>query len=1166
MLCLICSYSVILIRLTDESTRCTLHTPALHLLRPSESVVFALSGRLIASLTRDVLVIGKERSVEIWREALSEDEYMYDGDLVFIGRWPLQESISAGSIVHNTSTRDGDALCIATRNANLLVVEFSGVSPIDMITLAVHDFSSSEKDGYFVREVGALISTCQVGSQSHGVICFWSGVFQIFKIIKQQGTAPVIGIELWSLECNLQHHPPFQNIRIIDVSVDNLNPSGELMAYVLSSTADGLGVPKTRLDYISLSQSGQLEGPWRLYNLAPLTSRIIRRSAPSRGVVLLSSIGFTSISEDGKSCLLEKHGEHVSWVRLNDEAYLVSDRLGGITLLSIRGQGTNPQMSFQQLRVPQRTPTNSIMCVFGTNRLVYVSGYSGNAMVLKIETANSLSREVSASILISEFASGLSPVMDVKCEDLHGDGQSTIMIASGFGHESSLNIGRYSFKLQTVINDDLDLLSVTSIGRFKLAASDVYDSYLAMSCDLSSQAAILRLDPDEGLKQTTIKGLSPATSILISNLGSHIVQVTADEVSIVDQSVGKIGQWTPPDARNKITHAQLYGNEIILAQESTLIILRISSSFSLELVQLVQHQHQISSISNVCSTTQGAQIAVSFWVSNEVRLLHMNGCKPISAWTLPSTASAMYLHKVDQTSSVLLAGLYSGRLLQRVVGPRNPDQKETTYIVGDLPVRLYQYEQAGVSRLFVFSDRCSVIDFNSSLETPIRSTPIHGLENAKAISPFHTAQMPHAFAIVTQNGKFASGQISDSQSLNFTKHPISGRMRSFVYDTATRTIVGLLEISRDRGALKVWDYPQMTENFCMNFDTNHRGFHLQKMHHNEFPNGSIFLLVSSIYDPIESARGVVSLFYLVTDEREKGRGKKFELQLMGSFIHQNQILSAIPIHGGHIVVSAKDAIFVLKVQLEMMHEKHHQATFDQIASIDKSSAVPMAKLHAPLLDSDITYFTAQRYFGNAIVYRYVPQKKQIVPIIKDFPSQSICSMLFLDNHSILSADYLHNILSIEFNLPSNNQKSHDGSTDVIDTEQVSSTPRCGFRLTSIISNINKVTLHTTGISQDVVSGHNSPQDVLVLVTREGAVYALQPLPKSTYITLLERQNQIVAAQGRKRGYMNFKPSRIPSVGSPIDVSYILDNLEHLPSHLRAATQVLIEQHASLSNP
>ncbi|CEQ42082.1 SPOSA6832_03869, partial [Sporobolomyces salmonicolor] len=280
-------------------------------------------------------------------------------------------------------------------------------------------------------------------------------------------------------------------------------------------------------------------------------------------------------------------------------------------------------------------------------------------------------------------------------------------------------------------------------------------------------------------------------TLLAGNLGSVLVQVTANGVGFSTPDGAQHGRWLS-GGKGKITTAAIKGEQLVVALEGGQLALLGLQDGSLVESSATTLPNDVASVS-IATTDSASFVVVGLWASQTVHLLSLPSFETCFTQTLDTTyliRSVLVTSFADGTST-LFAGLGDGSLTTFAVdlGAKSIDAGSAkTVVLGKKPLLLFEHEQdggGGGKSVFAVSERLTLV---TKPKDRIVYSSVN-VEDALAIAPLSTPAYPSALAIASSTS-LRLGRIDalQSQQLDIRTVPLDeDEPRRIAYDAENRT-------------------------------------------------------------------------------------------------------------------------------------------------------------------------------------------------------------------------------------------------------------------------------------------------------------------------------------------------------------------------------------------
>lgn len=504
--------------------------------------------------------------------------------------------------------------------------------------------------------------------------------------------------------------------------------------------------------------------------------------------------------------------------RLDDSRWLCGDELGNLWLIAVTlaAGGLVSQLGVELMG---HTSIASALCYLD-NGCVFVGSALGDSQVVRLLD----DPDVESGQLVEtlEVQANLGPVMDMEAVDIDGQGQSSLVLASGGFQDGTLRVVRNGIGVN--VEAELPLPNITGVWAMRAQSSAKEDRFVCVS--FASQTIFLALEEDDDLAEMSQSGglLTDARTLFCgTTLGDQLVQITPRGVRLVDAGPGHALRetWEPHEGQS-ITVCGAHGQtgQVVVGLAHTLVYLRV---VGLRLVEQGRTQLDSEAACVDCTPLAGGSeatvCAVGTWGPDaQVELRELPSLTRLNSEALGAggvvARSVRLASFEDGGEPRLLVGLGDGRLLQYrllFTGWQMLDRKQVplgtqacllTPLPGQAAASSSSDSGSGLhSYVFAGGDRPAVV-YSSSRKLVVANV---NLQNVSSVCSFSTTLYPNCLCMATRESLLV-GSLESIQQLHTHTVPLEGEMaRRICHIPSSHVFVaGCTKRSRD-GVLRVLD-------------------------------------------------------------------------------------------------------------------------------------------------------------------------------------------------------------------------------------------------------------------------------------------------------------------------------------------------------------------------
>ncbi|GAA5973926.1 hypothetical protein JCM21900_005000 [Sporobolomyces salmonicolor] len=611
------------------------------------------------------------------------------------------------------------------------------------------------------------------------------------------------------------------NVRISSLNVSSIaalpSPSDDLPALAVVNT-DHSGQKVLMTYFVDLDEKDLDAGPLLTETLKDPGSELVIAVPEQQGVLVVGEetlvwYGGDGRAEEGKGkgkaaetrapvqCRLPL-ARITSWAFVSETQLLLGDIYGKLLYVEIALASSGALCGLRAVDLGDTTSPTAIVPVspstvylasrFGDSQLVQlpkslIGGAEGGDAMQQDDDSEEPDLE-----LVASFAN-LAPIVDCAVVGGEGGAAGYVVTCSGAYKSGSLRVVRRGVGLTT-----LAALEVEGIQRLWALKGDQDDQLLVLG--FFNETRVFRLSAtaaadDSGDGEIEEVELPPfaadAATLLAGNLGSVLVQVTANGVGFSTPDGAQHGRWLS-GGKGKITTAAIKGEQLVVALEGGQLALLELQNGSLVESSATTLPNDVASVS-IATTDSASFVVVGLWASQTVHLLSLPSFETCFTQTLDTTyliRSVLVTSFADGTST-LFAGLGDGSLTTFAVdlGAKSIDAGSAkTVVLGKKPLLLFEHEQdggGGGKSVFAVSERLTLV--TKPKDRLVYSSV--NVEDVLAIAPLSTPAYPSALAIASSTS-LRLGRIDalQSQQLDIRTVPLDeDEPRRIAYDAENRT-------------------------------------------------------------------------------------------------------------------------------------------------------------------------------------------------------------------------------------------------------------------------------------------------------------------------------------------------------------------------------------------
>ena len=583
---------------------------------------------------------------------------------------------------------------------------------------------------------------------------------------------------------------------------------------------------------------------WKEENIHSTSSMIIPIPAPMYGLLIIGKniISYLpqppggnnnstsgSSSADKKLHIYTNDGIQMicnGQIDSNGSRYLLSDMKGGLHVLALLSEGNN--VTGLGLDQVGKTSIATSLCYLD-NGVVYVGSQFGDSQLIQLH--ESACADGSNMELLETFPN-IGPILDMEIVDNNLQGQSQLVLCSGFQQDSSIRVVRSGIGIHELAS--LDLPGVKGVWSLKGQASSKYHKYLVQS--FIGETRVLAIEGEE-MAEVDISGFdSQVPTLYTADLtNGYLVQVTAKEVRIINCGTNScVTTWAPQSAdaaadagsTSTLIGAKSKLDYIVVALSgSEVALLHFTSNDSGSLMQLarLQLEYDIAcmnfsssssaiSTSNIGTTEMEVDstlpppppsddddiskwyIVVATWGDYTLRMLSVPNLSEIQRTALGVDIQArdVLVCRLEDTEYVLV-GLGDGTLLYYPIevdtemsgsSSSSSSSMNSSLSFGDSrklslgtrAINLQSFVTENRTCIFASCDRPSII-YSRNGKLIFNSVNVPDVLN---MSPFDCEMFPESMALVSSEGLMI-GSVDAIQKIHIKSYPLGHQVKSITH-------------------------------------------------------------------------------------------------------------------------------------------------------------------------------------------------------------------------------------------------------------------------------------------------------------------------------------------------------------------------------------------------
>eukprot|EP01083_Nonionella_stella_P097943 275342_1 len=412
-------------------------------------------------------------------------------------------------------------------------------------------------------------------------------------------------------------------------------------------------------------------------------------------------------------------------------------------------------------------------------------------------------------MLIDELSS-LSPITDIKVQDLAHEDSKQIYTLCGRGPRSSLRVLRYGLAVSEMAVSEVPG-NPTAVWSIKRNKSDKFDSYIIVS--FTNVTLVLSIgDTVEEVSDSGFLDSSPTLGA--SLLGeSTLMQIHAEGIRLI-RADKRINEWKPP-GKKKITRSATNGKQVIIAMSGgELAYFELDRYQNLNEIDRKEMRQDISCLA-IAPVPEGrvkARFMVVGSFDNVARILDLENTEdmmhPLSTQVLPAAPESLLLTPQtmqDQSKLFLFAGLTNGTQVRSTINAVDGTMSDARQrFLGNMPVKLFQLHMHNRGVVLALSSRSWM---NYEYQGRHLTTPL-SYDMLEHACEFRSDQCPEG--IVAISGKTLRILLIEKlgEVFNQTSYPLRYTPRKFEVHPITNN---LLIVEADHNAYPYAQKQQLQE-------------------------------------------------------------------------------------------------------------------------------------------------------------------------------------------------------------------------------------------------------------------------------------------------------------------------------------------------------------------
>eukprot|EP01117_Protostelium_nocturnum_P009747 TRINITY_DN3484_c0_g1_i1.p1 TRINITY_DN3484_c0_g1~~TRINITY_DN3484_c0_g1_i1.p1 ORF type:complete len:1179 (-),score=412.47 TRINITY_DN3484_c0_g1_i1:140-3676(-) len=389
----------------------------------------------------------------------------------------------------------------------------------------------------------------------------------------------------------------------------------------------------------------------------------------------------------------------------------------------------------------------------------------------------------------------LSPIMEMKVEDLARENSPQIYALSGRGFHSSLRVLRYGLLPNEVAESQLPG-NAAAVWTVKTSAKEEFDSYIVVA--FLNATLVLKIGQEVGEVEDSGM-LTTSPSIHVANLGSDgFIQVHPNGIRHI-RTENRINEWKTP-GKKTIVHATSNGNQVVIALSGGNLFY-----FEVDALGNLNERHQkfigreilCLSIAPLLPGSRLSKFVAVGDYDNKITVLSLVDSEPLSSLvfqTLPGRPESVVIahmsgHSNDVNGTLFLnVGLQNGVLMRSAMDTQTGDLTDTrSRFLGARAVKLVRMRVKDTNAMMAFSSR-TWLAYNDASTLRYQMIPLstNALEHA---ATFTSSVCSDAIVAVTGNRlKVLSFERLDG-FFNQTSLPLKYTPRHFIVHPQSNDLV-----------------------------------------------------------------------------------------------------------------------------------------------------------------------------------------------------------------------------------------------------------------------------------------------------------------------------------------------------------------------------------------
>lgn len=415
-------------------------------------------------------------------------------------------------------------------------------------------------------------------------------------------------------------------------------------------------------------------------------------------------------------------------------------------------------------------------------------------------------------VKVLESFKNIGPIIDAAMVDIDGSGQQQLVTCSGGSNTGSLNVVRNGSEFQELASIP-GLVDLTGVWAVKSRFEDRNHSHIAVSTH--SESLLYRLD--DGGTSTCLTQLSHTgsfrtdertlafanvakrtviggkTSYTDSNYVVHVVPsgVYLLEYNAVEDAYNEIERYLPANVEHEnvqmkpteITAASINASQIAVAFDRGFIVVLAFSEHKPDFFPFATRYSppspEISAISILppkSETPFSAQLAASYWLTNQVEIFHITKVSGLGSLVplhksepLPALVRSVQFCAFDGKEAYLVCGMANGSFAHFAWKPATKTLVDKKVVsLGNAPVHLSVCEVDGKRAIFAAGNRATVLALDKQ---KLSHSPVM-LKDITAACRINSETFPDCLLLAGYHG-LTIGKVRDLNKLNIRTIPLA---------------------------------------------------------------------------------------------------------------------------------------------------------------------------------------------------------------------------------------------------------------------------------------------------------------------------------------------------------------------------------------------------------